>query len=259
MIFLSVLFFITAFLYACVGFGGGSTYNALLVLNETDYKIIPLIALICNLIVVSGGVYRFSRNRHIQIKKVLPWVALSVPAAWVGGRINVHEAAFIGILGGALFVSSMKMLWPEKTKHLLNRGTKHLSSSIAILPPVLGGGLGFIAGITGIGGGIFLAPILHVLNWDNSKNIAGTCSFFILVNSLAGLTGQFMKLEEFTLLLPILSYWAMFPAVLMGGQIGSMIGAERLNTEIIKKMTALLILYVALKLLFRFFEMSDLF
>ena len=86
---------------------------------------------------------------------------------------------------------------------------------------ILGGGLGFLAGITGIGGGIFLAPVLHILNWDNSKNIAGTCSLFILVNSLAGLVGQFMKLEEFNLLSPILSYWAMFPAVLVGGQIGS--------------------------------------
>ncbi len=259
MIFLSVLFFITAFLYACVGFGGGSTYNALLVLNGTDYRILPLIALICNLIVVSGGAWRFSRNRHIQIKKVLPWVTLSVPAAWMGGRISIPEVAFIGILGGVLFVFSVKMLLPEEGKLFLNSSIKYLSSSVSILPPILGGGLGFLAGITGIGGGIFLAPVLHILNWDNSKNIAGTCSLFILVNSLAGLVGQFMKLEEFNLLSPILSYWAMFPAVLVGGQIGSMIGAEHLNTEIIKKMTAFLILYVSLRLLFRFCGMIGLF
>ncbi len=259
MIFFSFLFFITAFLYACVGFGGGSTYNALLVLGDADYKILPLVSLICNLIVVSGGVWRFSKNRHIRIKKILPWVFLSVPAAWVGGRINIPEFIFVGILGCSLFISSLQMLWPAKPKHLLDMEQKNISSSIDFLPPVIGGGLGFLAGLTGIGGGIFLAPILHILNWDNSKNIAGTCSLFILVNSLAGLLGQIMKLNESDLLLSLSSYWLLFPSVLLGGQIGSLMGAERLNTEMIKKLTALLILYVALRLLFRFGGMVRIF
>ncbi|HRK98384.1 MAG: sulfite exporter TauE/SafE family protein [Alphaproteobacteria bacterium] len=258
---LPILFLVTAFLYACVGFGGGSTYNALLVLNDTDYKILPLIALSCNLLVVSGGVWRFSKSRHIQIKKILPWIVFSIPAAWVGGLIHIPEIVFVGILGISLFLSALKMLWPEKEreKDSLFVSEKNPSPLFSALPPIIGTGLGFLAGITGIGGGIFLAPVLHLLNWGNSKNIAGTCSLFILVNSFSGLVGQSMKLDEVDMMLPIFSYWAVFPAVLIGGQIGSWIGSERLNKKLIKKLTAFLILYVAIRLLFRFSSMAGLF
>lgn len=251
--FLTILFFITALLYACVGFGGGSTYNALLILSDIDYSILPFIALICNIIVVSGGVWHFSRYKHIKMRDVLPWVVFSVPAAWIGGYIEVPEVAFIGILGGALLLSAIKMLWPEKEIFPMQSQKDYALAKSCFIPPVIGAVLGFLAGITGIGGGIFLAPVLHLLRWSDSKNIAGTCSLFILVNSLSGLVGQSMKLESMGLLTATIStYWYLFPTVLVGGQIGSWLGSSRINVGAVKKLTAILILYVSIRLIWRF-------
>ena len=251
---LAFLFFLTALLYACVGFGGGSTYNALLVLNETEYRIIPFIALTCNIIVVSCGVWHFSRHKHIKIEQILPWIILSVPAAWFGGYIKVPEVVFIGVLGSALLLSGIKMLWPEKKVISLPSQNRRALAGLPFIPPVVGASLGFLAGMTGIGGGIFLAPVLHLLRWSDPKNIAGTCSLFILVNSLAGLVGQMMKLDTSGLLQSaVSSYWIVLPAVLIGGQIGSWMGASRINIHVIKKITAILILYVSIRLLWRFF------
>ena len=124
------------------------------------------------------------------------------------------------------------------------------------LAPVTGAALGLLAGLVGIGGGIFLAPVLHFLRWDNAKKIAATCSVFILVNSLAGLAGQLMKLSGTPFLAQAASFWILFPAVLIGGQIGSYAGAKRLNPEILRIMTAALILYVSGQLLWRWWGMA---
>ncbi|MGN7439406.1 MAG: sulfite exporter TauE/SafE family protein [Alcanivorax sp.] len=251
--YLAVLFFITALLYACVGFGGGSTYNALLVLAETDYRIIPILALTCNIIVVSGGVWHFSKTKHIKLSQVFPWIILSIPAAWLGGYMTVPETVFVGILGCALLLSGIKMLLPEKEIFFLQPQTHFAWAKSSFVPPIVGASLGFLAGITGIGGGIFLAPVLHLLRWGDSKNIAGTCSLFILVNSLSGLAGQGMKLENTGLLISTVgAYWYLFPAVLVGGQIGSWMGSSRINVNAVKKLTALLILYVSIRLLYQF-------
>lgn len=236
----------TSLLYACVGFGGGSTYNALLILNDVSYKVIPLIALTCNIIVVSGGVWHFSKHKHINILEILPWISFSIPMAWVGGYIPISEQYFVVLLGSVLFLSSIKMLWPEDDKLLMGHKRHYRNIYMA---PVVGGFLGFIAGLTGIGGGIFLAPVLHLIRWNHSKNIAGTCSLFILVNSLSGLLGHFMKsgLEEFNA--DLYDYIGLFIAVIIGGQIGSRLGAKYINERFVQKMTGVLILYVSVKLL----------
>ncbi len=248
MILLLLSFFMTALLYAAVGFGGGSTYNALLVLAETDYRILPSIALLCNLIVVSGGTYRFFRAGHLDIRRIAPWVITSVPAALLGGILSVSETLFIGLLGFSLLAAGAYMLWPNKNKQ---HQEQSFINQYRFLPPFIGTGLGLLAGLVGIGGGIFLAPVLHLLRWGNAKAIAGTCSIFIFVNSIAGLAGQAMKLGNAEILSNISSYWMLFPAVLIGGQIGSYVGAVRLNPKILHRMTAILILYVAVRLLLR--------
>jgi uncharacterized membrane protein YfcA len=252
MIVLSVAFFITALLYACIGFGGGSTYNALLILGDTDYRIVPLIALVCNIVVVTGGVWHFSRKKHLRIYRILPWILFSVPASFLGGLLPISEIYFIGILGAALLLSGIRLLWPEKI-----RQTPYARpyNELKYIPPILGSGLGLLAGLTGIGGGIFLAPILHFLNWGNAKQIAAACAIFILFNSLAGIAGQTFKLNDSDLLGLALPYLVLVPAVLVGGQIGSWLGASQIKAVVIKKMTALLILYVSARLLFRFFNM----
>lgn len=253
MLFPILAFFFTAFLYAGVGFGGGSTYNAILVLTDTDYRIIPLIALTCNIVVVAGGVWHFHRKGHLQIDRILPWIVFSVPASFMGGLIPISKVYFTGLLGLALFLSGVKLLWPDKVKLMpaaVARAEQNANQKF--VPPVLGTGLGFLAGLTGIGGGIFLAPILHFLNWGNAKQIAGGCSLFILVNSLAGIAGQLFKLSGTDVLLLAVPYAMLLPAVLVGGQIGSWLGAGHINMVWVKKMTAILILYVAFRLLMKF-------
>lgn len=254
LMFLSLCFFITALLYASVGFGGGSTYNALLALAGTDYRLLPVLALLCNLIVVSGGTWRFARAGHLNLRRIAPWIAASVPAAWLGGYLHIPERFFIGLLGASLLAAGVQMLWQAR-KSIGIRSVSSMDKHPA-LSFFVGGGLGFLAGITGIGGGIFLAPVLYLLRWGNARIIAGTCSFFILVNSLAGLAGQAMKLGDMALLTHLEAYWILFPAVLIGGQIGSYMGALRLDIKVLHILTALLILYVAARLLWRWWGMG---
>lgn len=256
MILLTFSFFATAILYAAVGFGGGSTYNALLVLAQSDFRILPAIALICNLIVVSGGTYQFHRAGYIDIKQIAPWIITSVPAAWLGGYLHVSEVLFVGLLGVSLLLSGLRMLWTAWAKESGRQNTpRRMIHRYRLLAPGIGALLGLLAGLVGIGGGIFLAPVLHLLHWDGARKIAATCSVFILVNSLAGLTGQLMKLGKMQLMGEISSYWMLFPAVLIGGQIGSYWGVKRLNPNTIRLFTALLILYVAGRLLLRWWGM----
>ncbi len=243
---LGFLFFLTALLYAAVGFGGGSTYSALLVLHGTDYRILPAIALICNIIVVTGGAWRFSKAGHLNWRALLPWLVTSVPAAWLGGRLTISETVFVGALGFSLFVAGTHLLIERQQS-----ATGEIAPTSPIIAGLLGGAIGFLAGLVGIGGGIFLAPVFYLLRWGHPRDIAGACSLFILVNSVSGLTGQMMKLGDLNVAGEIANYWLVFPAVLIGGQIGSRISSEALSPKMIKRMTAVLILYVSARLIFR--------
>lgn len=248
MIFLVLSFFVTATLYASVGFAGGSTYNALLVLVHTDYRVLPVIALTCNLIVSAGGTYRFARAGHVDLRRIGPWIVTSIPAAWLGGYLHVSETFFVGLLGFSLLLSGLQMLFEKSHDRIAGKPPVLHSLYVA---PVLGTVLGLLAGMVGIGGGIFLAPVLHLFRWGPAKKIAATCSVFIFVNSISGLAGQVMKMDDMQILMNTAPYWALFPAVLAGGQIGSYMGAVRLNPEILRILTAVLILYVSGQLLLR--------
>ena len=243
---LITLFFVTAVLYAAVGFGGGSTYNALLVLHGADYRILPAIALACNIIVVSGGVWRFSRAGHLSVSRLAPFLVASVPAAWIGGRLPISETLFVGLLGGALLLSGLRMIAQTPVE-------QSNAATATALPVALGTGglIGLLSGLVGIGGGIFLAPVLYGLKWGTPRQIAAACSLFILANSVSGLAGQALKLQDTQALQLALPYWPLLPAVLVGGQLGSWASSQRLNPVLIKRLTAILILYVAARLLFR--------
>ena len=242
---LAALFFLAAALYASVGFGGGSTYNALLVLSGADYRLLPSIALICNILVVAGGTWRYSRAGLVPWARVWPFFTISIPAAWIGGRLIVPELFFISLLGGSLVVAGALML--------LQRDAEPAPAPRrpSAFEPIAGGGIGLLSGVVGVGGGIFLAPLLHVRRWDDAKSIAGTASVFILVNSLAGLAGQFAKLSNLDLLSGVAPYWPMFPAVVIGGWIGGVAGVRVLPPSVVRRMTAVLVLYVAARLLWR--------
>jgi len=242
---LTVCFWITAALYASIGFGGGSTYTALLVLFNADYRLIPLIALSCNILVVCGNALRYHKEKLIPWPRLWPLLITSIPAAWLGGRINISETLFIGLLWAALLIAGLK-LWRNDRQIDNDVSTKN--------PPVLlsgfiGGAIGFYAGLVGIGGGIFLAPILYILNWGRAKTIAAACSIFILLNSIAGLAGQYSKLSGSDILEQAFSFWPFIPAILIGGYIGNYIGIYRLSDQALKRATAVLIIFVALRLM----------
>jgi len=240
---LASMFFLTALLYASVGFGGGSTYTALLVLAGANIAVIPVISLVCNILVVSGNTWRYNRAGLISWARVWPFMVLSVPMAWVGGRIHISETLFIGLLALALLFAGISLLLKPDVKPNPKTATS-LPLGMAV-----GAGLGLLSGIVGIGGGIFLAPILHRIGWGKAKEIAALCSLFILVNSVSGLTGQLIKLgglEQLELTRP---YWLLAPLVLVGGFIGNHMSVKVFSENTVRKMTAILVLFVALRLL----------
>lgn len=247
MLALALLFFVTAVLYAAVGFGGGSTYNALLVLADIDYRVLPSVALLCNLIVVTGGVWHYRRSGELSLSFALPFVALSIPMAWFGGRMPIEQDTFVLILGLSLLGAGLAM-WFQSPEL---RGAPYESPRLDWLVRVpVGGAIGFLSGMVGIGGGIFLAPLLHLFRLAEPKRIAATSSFFIMVNSIAGLLGQTMKQGTTAHLDRLTDYAWLFAAVLIGGQIGSRLSTRALSGRVVKRMTAVLVLYVAGRLLY---------
>jgi uncharacterized membrane protein YfcA len=245
---LTGLFLLVAVAYSSVGFGGGSTYNALLILSGTDFRLIPSIALTCNILVVSGGVYHYSRAGVLSFGKLLPFIVLSIPMAWLGGRTLVSEQVFIGLLGVSLLVAAAQMLLSPNSSV---RSSTHTPLRYWLLAAPTGGLIGLLAGITGIGGGIFLAPVIYFLQLAPARTIAGITSGFILANSMAGLAGQMMKAGDYSPLQGWTAAWPLFIAVIVGGQLGSRLGAYRLPESWIKRLTAVLILYVAVRLIWR--------
>lgn len=247
MLALAVAFFVTAALYASVGFGGGSTYTALLTLGEADFKILPTISLICNVIVVSGGAFRYIRAKQVDWPRVLPLVLVSAPLAWLGGLTPIRQETFTLILALALLAAGLLLLFQRE----YGEEGKPTCSEANLFDYLAGAGTGYLAGLVGIGGGIFLAPILHLTRWGNSRAIAATACLFILINSLAGLGGQFMKLGTSGAGAALTPYWPLAIAVLIGGQLGSFASLKLLSQNMVRRVTALLIVYVAGQLLWR--------
>ncbi len=249
MFYVALSFVAVAFLYASVGFGGGSTYTAILIESGLAYDLVPPISLLCNIVVVTGGVFHFARAGHLNLRFAVPLIVTSIPAAFLGGFLRIGETGFLAMLGVALLVAGVLMIldrrWGSETGATSSLG---MSARLG-----LGAVLGALAGITGIGGGIYLAPTLHLLRLADAKTVAATCSFFILVNSLAGLTGHLTKLGSQAEVLLNMSYLALPVAVLIGGQFGSVIGATRLPAAPIRRLTGVVILIVSLRLLWRAF------
>ena len=233
-----------ALFYSSVGFGGGSSYLAALSISEIPYSYIPKIGLICNLLVVTSGSLIYYRKGFFNQKLIFPFVFTSVPMAFLGGLYPIKESTFVLILSFSLILSGLRLLFINETSDHHER----LPSLKLSLP--LGGGIGLLSGLVGLGGGIFLSPILMNLKWGKPKEVAAAASFFIFLNSLAGLCGQFFKDPS----LNALNYWPLFLAVIFGGQIGSRVGSSnRVPQVMVQRGTAVLILIISVRLLFRFF------
>lgn len=241
-----MFFFAIAFVYASVGFGGGSSYLAVLALYALPFQEIRLTALICNVIVVTGGTIIFIRNKQVDFRKILPLVLISVPMAYLGARMRINERTFFIMLGCSL-ISAAILLW------IRTRNKKANILSIQAEPNVLkdgalGGGIGFLSGMVGIGGGIFLAPLLNLLKWDTPRKIAATASVFILVNSIAGIAGQLTQLPEG---INYMQISLLCVTVFAGGQLGSRMGAVKLNPIWIKRLTAILVFAAGVNVLIK--------
>ena len=243
---LAVAFFVTALLYASVGFGGGSTYTALLTLGGIDFTVLPAVSLICNVIVVSGGAVRYIRAGQVEWRRVLPLVLVSAPLALLGGLTPIKQATFTLILALALLIAGLLLLLQrEPDADAIPRTKANMFDYLA------GAGTGYLAGLVGIGGGIFLAPILHLTRWGSPRAIAATACLFILINSLAGLIGQFSKLGAGGAGDALTAFWPLGLAVLIGGQLGSFASLKLLSQSVVRRATGLLILYVAGQLLWK--------
>ncbi len=240
---LALAFLVTALLYASVGFGGGSTYSALLALSGLDYRLLPLVALACNIVVVSGSSIRFARAGLTPWKKAFVIVALGAPASFVGGLTPIKEATFLSLLGGSLVLTALTMLIPVRES--VDGGP----TGFARWMPLAAAPLGYFAGLVGIGGGIFLAPLLHLARWHEARAIAATASLFILVNSLFGLAGQLVKNGPGLVGQALGAALPLLLAVVIGGQIGSLLAARLLPPKWIRWLTALLVLVVGVRLL----------
>lgn len=239
-------FFLIAALYSSVGFGGGSSYLALLALCIPDFLQIKTAALLCNLVVVSTGSYLYWKEGLFDKKRFFPLALCSVPAAFLGATIHLTQKSFFVFLGFVLALSGILLIVQLFVKAAEKPVVPNTSWAINI---GLGSSTGFLSGLVGIGGGILLSPILNLLKWDSAKKIAALASFFILVNSVAGLCGQVVS-GNFHVQFPLLLILLL--AVFCGGQLGTRLSLRLLRPELVRGLTGVLVSYIGVKLVLKY-------
>ncbi|EAZ83073.1 sulfite exporter TauE/SafE family protein [Algoriphagus machipongonensis] len=237
--FLPYIFFIIALFYSSVGFGGGSSYLAIMSLFLTNFYEIRSTALILNICVVTIGTLLFIRNKVFDIKLFWPFLVSSIPLAYFGAQLRLSQQAFFLVLGASLILSGLAMV----LRYIQAKLVSHEFSLVKKLG--LGGSVGLLAGISGIGGGIFLSPTLNLLNWANPRTVASLASVFILVNSISGLVGLTVA-DTFQVDLDLI--WKLVLAVILGGSIGSYLSNKKFNLRFLGGLTAVLVIYVGLRL-----------
>ena len=242
---LSIFFFITATLYSSVGFGGGSTYLVLMLIWDIPYYIFPIIALFCNIIVVSGNSLNYIRSGNLNYNLIIPYLVGSIPFAFFGASIQITKELFEILLFVVLIAAGIFLL--IESKSFSNNKIK-INQIPKILSIIIGSVIGFISGVVGIGGGIFLSPILFLMKAGYPKQIIVTASLFILINSIFGVAGQLTKDIVFN---EFLSFWPLFLAVLVGGQIGNFLNIKFLSNKTLAIITSLLVIFVAVRMGFR--------
>ncbi len=242
MIILSILFFVTALIYASIGFGGGSTYLAILLIWGVPYTIFPIIALVCNIIVVSGNSINFIRSKNINFNLLFPYLIGSIPFAFIGGSIVIEKSLFEILLFCVLLAAGIFILIESKS---FNKEQIKINQIPKLLSISIGSIIGFMSGLVGIGGGIFLSPILFLMKAGYPIHITSSASLFILINSIFGIAGQLTKDQALD---QVIIYWPLFLTVLIGGQIGSLLNIKFLSNKILALITSFLVIFVAIRM-----------
>jgi len=239
---LAILFLVTSIIYSSVGFGGGSSYLALLLIWEVPYTILPIIALLCNIIVVSGNCFNYTKAGNLKTSLLAPYLIGSVPLAYIGGTLFIEKELFEIILFFVLSSAGILLLLNFNSFDDRESSYKKIPIFVSV---IIGSFLGFISGVVGIGGGIFLSPILFLIRAGRPRYIATTASIFILINSISGIIGQLSKTIVIT---EIINYIYLLVAVVIGGLIGNFLSLKILPPRILALMTAFLVIFVSIRI-----------
>jgi len=213
---LTILFFIVAFAYSSVGLGGGSSYTALMAVFGISTIAIPMISLTLNLFVTSVVSFNFIRNRHARINLILPFLISSVPLAYLGGSLKLPKDVFYWILFISLVFVAVRIYFWRTTTIKINIDQK----GKIIISLIAGSILGLIAGIVGIGGGIYLVPLIIILGLGSQKEAAACGAIFIWLNSLSGLISRLQYNS-----IDLTAYIPLIATVMAGGMLGSFMGS----------------------------------
>jgi len=232
----ALFIFLGAVIYSSVGHGGASSYIAIMSFMGTPTQIIKPIGLSLNIIVSSIASYRFVKHRFLNSSVLIPVVIGSIPAAFIGGLINLPSGLFRLLLGFVLLVAGLQLIFNFFHQR------DELQKVNFLLAFLLGGVIGLVSGLTGTGGGIFLSPLIIFLGWTTIREASGTASIFILCNSLAGLAGNFSTIGH---LPPSIFLYSI--AVFMGVLIGTHLGIKQLNPDGLRKVLGVVLIIAALK------------
>ncbi len=229
-----------AIAYACVGLGGGSSYAALMVVFGFSSLSIPNLSLLLNLIATTVSCFNFIRRGHLRLELITPFVLTSLPMAWLGGTLLVSEHVFKLLMALSLIVVLVRIYGWNDTAFRF----RFSRTQVVLVSLLTGAVLGFLAGIIGIGGGIFLVPVILVLGLGTIKQAAACGVVFVWLNSLAGLVSRSRyNFVDFSAYLPLIF------AVLIGGAIGSQIGSSKIDPRLMEKLLGFVIAVAVILLL----------
>ena len=231
----------TAALYSSVGHGGASAYIALLTLAGKLRPEVAATILLMNIVVSSQSWFRFRQSGHFDAPLAGTLLLFSAPAAFVGGVIATSSRFFMILVGIALLLAALRLILPDPRSGKIQRPT---GMALWLLSAVIGISLGLLAGLTGVGGGIYLAPLLILLRWQDAKGTAGISAAFIAVNSVTGLIGRFARGSFID--------WSLLPlilAVVIGGFVGARWGAKHATSIAIRRLLGIVLAIAGVKLL----------
>jgi uncharacterized membrane protein YfcA len=235
---LSALFFVTAVLYSSVGNAGASGYLAVMTLAGLTPEVMKSTALLLNILVALITTVRFYRAGHFSWPLFWPFIVASVPCAFLGGALVLPGGLYQGLVGIVLVIAAYRLFWYADQPPAPSTGIPRVRALL------LGAGLGFVSGLTGIGGGIFLSPLLLMMGWAEPRQSASVSAAFILVNSVAGLCGETVSMHALPHAAPL---WA--GAVVVGGLVGSELGARQLAEATLRRLLAVVLAVAGLKLI----------